>query len=332
MSMLETLALNQSVAPTLEPITLLEAKTHLRVDSGSLDDNLTVGSTILPDEYSAGTETGTGVDVSNSQVLAVFSVGTVVATGTVDVKLQESDDDNTYTDVSGGTFTQVTPANDNAVYELEYTGSKQYIRAHATIANANATFAVNIDEVAPTSAEDTLITTLITVARQYVEDIANISIMNQTWEYYLNSFHDTHGNNGVYDRRRDYDSIWLPNPPLSSVTSVEYTISGDSTDYSNTFSSDNYHVDTVRKPGRIVLIDGATWPSDTLETNNPVKITYIAGFGSLQSDVPEALKNVILIVLAELYENREDTVFSMRVERLGWYKRMLAQYRNWWPM
>lgn len=330
--MLETLALNQSVAPTLEPITLLEAKQHLRVDSGSLDDNLTVGTTILPATYSAGTETGTAVDVSNSQVLAVFTVGIALATSTVDVKLQESDDDVTYTDVSGGTFTQVTPANDNTVYELEYTGTRQYIKAVAVVANADATFTVNINEAAPTSAEDTLITTLITVARQYVEQIANISIMNQTWEYYLNSFYDTHGNNGIYDQRRDYNSIWLPNPPLVSVTSIEYTIAGDSTDYSNTFAASNYHVDAVRKPGRIVLTNGSSYPTNTLETNNPVKITFIAGFGALRSDVPEPLKNVIKIVLAELYENREDTVFSMRVERIGWYQRLLAQYRNWWPM
>ena len=42
------------------------------------------------------------------------------AGGTVDVKLQHSDDGAAWSDVGSGAFTQVTESNDNAVYEKVY--------------------------------------------------------------------------------------------------------------------------------------------------------------------------------------------------------------------
>ena len=163
--------------------------------------------------------------------------------------------------------------------------------------------------------------------------------MEQTWEYYLNGFpHRTSARNGRhigtnYDNRsRKTDTIWLPRPLLTSVTSIKYTESGDSTDYSNTFAATNYSVITKRKPGCIVLKDASVWPSTALESNDPIQIIYVAGYGDERSDVPDALKHAIKLVLAEIYENRQDTVFSMRIETIGWLQRLLAPYKNWWPM
>jgi len=317
------LRMAQTVAPVLEPVTLLEAKNHMRVDSGDIADDTTVSQTVVPDEYTPTTGTnGTPVDVANSKTLMIVNAGTVVGSGKLDIKMQEADSTGgIWNDVEDGSFTQITVANDNATFELEYTGSKQYLRSHHVLATANATFTVNITEQAPTAVDDTLITTLITVARQHVERITNLSLINQTRTFYMDNFPNS-------------NEIWLPRPPFSSTSglAIEYTGSGETTAYDNAVSTSTYSADTISKPGRLILRDGYTWPSASLETNNPIRVTYLAGYGSNRSSVPEPLKQAILITIDELYENREDTVFNLNVGQIGWLNRLLAPYKNWWPM
>lgn len=82
---------------------------------------------------------GTGVDLSpylntgNRNIKVVMDVGTVTGTNpTWDVKIQGSDDNSTFADISGAAFAQVTATGTGAV-ELHCCTSKRYIRASATI-------------------------------------------------------------------------------------------------------------------------------------------------------------------------------------------------------
>ncbi|MCK9602186.1 MAG: hypothetical protein M0R06_24285, partial [Sphaerochaeta sp.] len=159
------MALKIKTAPATEPLDLATVKKHLRLDSGSLADNLTTSQSIAPGSHSANASyglQGTGIDVLGYRTLVNLNSGTNGAGGTVDVKLQESDDNTTYADWTGGSFTQVTTSNDTAVYEKEYTGTKQYLRAVATVAGAACVFSVDIIKEQPYSAEDSLLTALIT--------------------------------------------------------------------------------------------------------------------------------------------------------------------------
>jgi len=67
--------------------------------------------------------------------LAVFlrAKNTAGSTPTLDIKLQESDDDSTYTDISGAAFTQVTDAGTLAAVSekivVNVEACKKYIRA-----------------------------------------------------------------------------------------------------------------------------------------------------------------------------------------------------------
>jgi len=91
--------------------------------------------------------------------------GPMVRTGTVDVKVQESDDDITYTDWPTGAFTQVTTVNDNAVQEIAYTGVKQYVRTVAKVLLATCEFATTVIRLTATTVEDDLLNNIIKSAR-----------------------------------------------------------------------------------------------------------------------------------------------------------------------
>jgi uncharacterized phiE125 gp8 family phage protein len=100
------------LAPAIEPVSLEELKLHLRVDSGSLADNLDEMQSISPglksfaDDWT--TNAGIAVEVLGYAALVSFAAGVSGAGGTVDVKIQESDDGITFADWTPGVFTQVT--------------------------------------------------------------------------------------------------------------------------------------------------------------------------------------------------------------------------------
>jgi uncharacterized phiE125 gp8 family phage protein len=137
--------------------------------------------------------------------------------------------------------------------------------------------------------DDTLLEGYIASARQAVEDTYTYrSLVTRTYDYYLQGWPS-----GLV--------IKLPKPPLVSVTSVTYT---DTDGTAHTLSADDYHVDTASEPGRIVLAYDASWPTETLQTSNPIVIRYVAGYGDA-ADVPEWAKWAIKVMTADRYENRE---------------------------
>ena len=131
---------------------------------------------------------GEAVDVNGYDPVVVLNVGTITATGTLDVKIQESDDATNWTDWTGGAFTQVTPATDNAIFEKAYTGTKNYIRTVAKVSLAAAVFGTTVIRRSPETSEDDLLEELITTAREHVEEITGRAIIKQTWEYYLDAW------------------------------------------------------------------------------------------------------------------------------------------------
>ncbi len=279
-------------APTVEPVTLAELETHLRIDSNSFADDIESVQSIAPGSHAVAASyalEGAGVDVLNYAALVVLSAGTCGSGGTVDVKIQESDDDSTYTDWTGGAFTQVTEANDNATYEKAYTGTKQYIRVVSTVAVAASEFGVSVIRDAPQSVEDTYLTNLIISARRIIERILNRRLITQMWELALDDFPAS-------------EAIRIPYPPLQSISSVTYY---DTDETSATFSSSKYHVDTYSEPGRIMLAYGEVWPSTTLRTVNGVVVRFVCGYGGAASDVPDEYKQAIKMLCGELYERRE---------------------------
>jgi hypothetical protein len=136
--------------------------------------------------------------------------------------------------------------------------------------------------------DDTYLTTLITAARQYVEQIAWRGLLTQTWELTLDRFPGggvlVPGGLGLYGgpivgeteaarvgRRR---GIELPMGNLVSVASVKYL---DPNNVLQTMSPSDYLVETAQVPGRIHLAYGKVWPL-TLGEYDAVQIQYTVGY------------------------------------------------------
>jgi uncharacterized phiE125 gp8 family phage protein len=104
---------------------------------------------------------------------------------------------------------------------------------------------------------------------------------------------------------REFPSrIYLPRPPLQSVTSITYV---DSNGATQTLSSSLYQVSTDSSPGYIEPAFSKSWPSIRSETVDPIKITYVAGFGSDSENIPDQYKNLIYELVAFRFMNRGDT-------------------------
>jgi uncharacterized phiE125 gp8 family phage protein len=166
-----------------------------------------------------------------------------------------------------------------------------------------------------TSDDDTLIGSLITASREYVERILQRRLINSTWDFTLNRF--------------ESDYIRLPYAPLSSVTSVSYV---DSDGTTQTLSTSVYDTDLTREPGGIFLKYAQVWPTPR-DIQNAVTVRYVAGYGAAGTSVPNAIKQAMLLLIGNWYENRESVVIGtisgelpMAVKSLLWSYRVPEFY------
>ena len=139
------------------------------------------------------------------------------------------------------------------------------------------------------TADDALIRALGLAARKVAEQVQHRALITQTLELTL----DDWPSKGYFE---------LPRPPLQSVTSIKYY---DEDDNESTVNSSTYLVDTDSEPGRVVLNADESWPSTTLRPANGVQVTYVAGYGDNQGDVPEPTQQAIRLLVGHWYENRE---------------------------
>ena len=166
--------------------------------------------------------------------------------------------------------------------------------------------------------DDSLIQNKITAARQWCETYTKRSFIDTSWRGEWDSFPLA---GGYLDRDARQlaqmfpggaiPSAWAmpmggvietPRANLRSVASVEYL---DSSGVLQVLPPDQYRVQPGA-PGREVPVFGAIWPS-SLPTIGAVAITFTSGYGPGASSVPAGVKEAILVLLAQLYEQRGDS-------------------------
>jgi uncharacterized phiE125 gp8 family phage protein len=145
--------------------------------------------------------------------------------------------------------------------------------------------------------EDTLITSLITAARNIAEDYCERSFITQTWKLYMNDW--------------PTEGIRLPRGKVISVTTVKYSAT---TALDTTVSSSDYHTSLETDEAEIRSIDG--WDATETDIPNSIEITYVAGYGAA-STVPQAIKSAVLMIASDLYEYRKSNS-DRTVNRVGY--------------
>ena len=141
-----------------------------------------------------------------------------------------------------------------------------------------------------TEADDAYIQSLIAVARQYVEDILDITILTTVWEVSYDLF-----------------PVWaivLPRPMLQSANiTVTYRL-GDGATSTKSSAAGDFRVDTRTVPGRIYPNWSDTWPGVRGDENSVV-VNYTAGFGDDGSSVNPIYKHLIMMLVAHWYDSRQ---------------------------
>jgi len=148
--------------------------------------------------------------------------------------------------------------------------------------------------------DDALIAAMLKAARQAVEARQNISTLTKTIVQKLERFPSS------YKVATDYENvIKLLVYPVVSVSSITYL---DENGVLQTLAQNLYEVDTYR--GIIGEAVDQDFP-DTYLSLNDVTITYTAGFGTAATDCPSDIRIAVLKLIANMYDNRGDSVYKM---------------------
>jgi len=133
--------------------------------------------------------------------------------------------------------------------------------------------------------DDTQTSALITAARQWCEDYCGIAMLEQTWKLTLDEF------------PQYSEVINLPRPPkLSGGTfTVQYLSEAGATE---TVSTSVYRVVSSDSQIQFGLSQYTSWPASVNHSHGVIDITYQCGFGSSADDVPQQLKQAVLMSLA----------------------------------
>lgn len=134
--------------------------------------------------------------------------------------------------------------------------------------------------------EDALLSALITAARLTLEHVTRRAFVSQSWRLTLDEWPGR--------------QVALPIAPVSDVS--EISVDGEVLDEAL------YKLDLEHEPPRLVLKKNAVWPQPAAGSGG-IDIDMVAGFGSAV-DVPQPLKQALLMLVAHWFENREPIAFG----------------------
>ena len=180
-----------------------------------------------------------------------------------------------------------------------------------TVAEAKLHLRVDISE------DDVYIGTLITAAREWVENYLDRTLI--TTQLIL--------------RAAEFptEELELPRPPMvasgtATAVVITYTLADTTT---ATLSTALYRVDRTSTPGNVAPIINGTWPSDVIEDANAVAVTYWAGYGPTSASVPATIRHAMLMLIGHWYESRSTVLVGVTSKPLEFAVESLLASNNW---
>lgn len=152
--------------------------------------------------------------------------------------------------------------------------------------------------------EDAKILGMIRTAREAAEEAASRTLVPTTYKVKLDDWPIPEWKRGRWRREIRIDD------ELQQVVSVSYR---DAAGDLQVLDESAYDVDEG-PPGRIVPAYGACWPR-VRPGPGAVEVVYTAGYAS-DDLIPQSLKDWMLLLVGNLYENRESTVPGASVAEL----------------
>lgn len=291
------------IIPPNEIITLSDVKKHLKLNiyANSSDNDISLES----NSYVVNTYNGVSVDVLNKTSTVNINCGDF--TGEGNFKIQDSNDDINFFDYYS--FTEIDLNNDNQIHPYDYQGLKQFIRVVAVITTDICKFTANVYSYIQDD-EDDLLNEYITTSREFMQDLTNYGIGEQTIDMYLEEF-----------PKDDDGAIWWVFNPLISITSFKYK-DIENVEY-ELFENTDFYVDLV--DGKLYLAPYECYPTNKLWNNKAITIRGVCGYDS--DDVPKQFKQSMLLYISFLYKYRDSeipvkelfTIFRMCTDRKKWF-------------
>lgn len=263
------MSLIRLTAPTVEPVSIAEAKLHARIITGN---NATKAITAIERASGVVTATATAHGLTAGQYVTVVNV-------------------------LDASFNGVFPV--SSVPDLDTIVWAQS-GADASSSGGTAALAGN---------EDYKIWDLIKTARETVEDFTGTSLITQKWRYLIDGFpcisrqYENHGN-GFYLPNPPFQEITLfqyIDSAGNSQTLTAAQANGETSD-----GSYGYQVDpgSESRPARIFPSYNLLWPA-TRRIPNAVTVEFICGYGDAAGDVPGTIRRCMMEMVSDWYYNRE---------------------------
>ena len=137
------------------------------------------------------------------------------------------------------------------------------------------------------STDDTLITTLISVAQDLVEGYTGAFLQTTTGHFYFDSF--------------DEFINLHAGPRLNINTETDGVTYMNDQDVRTTIPAIDYQIEGVGYPARLRMM---SIPTDINDELNAVRVDVTCGYTN--DDRPDALIAAMLLIIGHLYENRQD--------------------------
>jgi len=173
--------------------------------------------------------------------------------------------------------------------------------------------------------EVSVITNLISTAREVVELYTGRSLISTQWKLTLPNWEAGFSENyaqffdnvnfgasrpvGVFSispsaRKNAMNVIYLDRSPLASIDAVKYY---DPTETQITWDASNYYTLTNVYPGALALRPTSGWP-DLYDRPDCVQISFTSGYGATSASVPANLKAAVLILTKNYYDGGREMV------------------------
>lgn len=162
------------------------------------------------------------------------------------------------------------------------------------------------------SEQDGVLTALIVAARQYAEAYTKRQFCTATYRLTLDSW---------------AAKTRIPRPPTISISSIAYI---DPNGATQTLSANVYQLVNDPEGAFVELAPAQIWPAVRVQ-REAIAITYTAGYGAA-ANVPATIKQAMLMLIGNWYENRETVVIGNIVNELPMATATLLDMNKAWDL